>query len=87
MEFIRERTGSIHGDGAFHRRVTSAAAYGQASVAPADGVIEELATRQWLRQYITINHGTVQHAFGHMSDSRLRWDTRATRDVIGLRLA
>ncbi|MCU1311948.1 MAG: peptidase [Candidatus Angelobacter sp.] len=85
MSSFGERTDPFNGEGAFHRGVDISGGYGQAIIAPADGVIEEAGTRNGYGKTITINHGHGYNTlFGHMSGFAVTVGQHVQRgDVIG----
>lgn len=63
-----ERNDPFNGEGAFHRGVDIHGNYGQAIVAPADGVVEFADFRSGYGRTVMIDHGNnITTLFGHMS--------------------
>jgi murein DD-endopeptidase MepM/ murein hydrolase activator NlpD len=85
MSSFGERTDPFNGEGAFHRGVDISGGYGQAIIAPADGVVEEVGTRNGYGKTIAINHGHgYSTLFGHMSGFAVTVGQHVQRgDVIG----
>jgi murein DD-endopeptidase MepM/ murein hydrolase activator NlpD len=85
MSSFGEREDPFNGEGAFHRGVDISGGYGQAIVAPADGVIEEADFRNGYGRTVVINHGHgISTLYGHMSGFAVVSGQRVTRgDVIG----
>jgi len=85
MSSFGERTDPFNGEGAFHRGVDISGGYGQAIIAPADGVISEADIRNGYGKTITINHGHGYNTlFGHMSGFAVTVGQHVQRgDVIG----
>jgi murein DD-endopeptidase MepM/ murein hydrolase activator NlpD len=85
MSSFGERTDPFNGEGAFHRGVDISGGYGQAIIAPADGVITEAEVHNGYGKTIVINHGNGYNTlFGHMSGFAVAVGQHVQRgDVIG----
>jgi len=85
MSSFGERTDPFNGEGTFHRGVDISGGYGQAIIAPADGVIIEAEVHNGYGKTIVINHGNGYNTlFGHMSGFAVAVGQHVQRgDVIG----
>jgi murein DD-endopeptidase MepM/ murein hydrolase activator NlpD len=85
MSSFGERTDPFNGEGTFHRGVDISGGYGQAIIAPADGVITEAEVHNGYGKTIVINHGNGYNTlFGHMSGFAVAVGQHVQRgDVIG----
>jgi murein DD-endopeptidase MepM/ murein hydrolase activator NlpD len=85
MSSFGEREDPFNGEGTFHRGVDISGAYGQAIVAPADGVIEEADFRNGYGRTVVIDHGHgIATLYGHMSGFAVTAGQRVSRgDTIG----
>src|SRR6266481_5198717 len=63
-----ERQDPFNGEGAFHRGVDISGNYGQAIIAPADGIVTYAELRNGYGRTVVIDHGHgIETLFGHMS--------------------
>ncbi len=85
MSAFGERQDPFNGEGAFHRGVDISGGYGQAILAPADGVVEEAESHNGYGKTVVINHGYgYSTLFGHMSGFAVTVGQHVQRgDVIG----
>ncbi len=85
MSTFGERQDPFNGEGAFHRGVDISGGYGQAILAPADGVVEEAEVHNGYGKTVVINHGYgYSTLFGHMSGFAVTVGQHVQRgDVIG----
>ena len=85
MSTFGERNDPFNGEGAFHRGVDISGGYGQAILAPADGVVEEAEMRNGYGRTVVLNHGHgYSTLFGHMSGFAVTVGQHVQRgDVIG----
>ena len=85
MSTFGERNDPFNGEGAFHRGVDISGGYGQAILAPADGLVEEAEMRNGYGRTVILNHGHgYSTLFGHMSGFAVTVGQRVQRgDVIG----
>jgi murein DD-endopeptidase MepM/ murein hydrolase activator NlpD len=80
-----ERIDPFNGEGAFHNGVDISSAYGQAVIAPADGVIEFADFFGGYGRAVVIEHGRgISTRFGHLSGFAVTAGQRIHRgDIIG----
>lgn len=85
MSTFGERNDPFNGEGAFHRGVDISGGYGQAILAPAEGVVEEAEVHNGYGKTVVINHGYgYSTLFGHMSGFAVTVGQHVQRgDVIG----
>ena len=85
MSTFGERNDPFNGEGAFHRGVDISGGYGQAILAPADGVVESAEMRNGYGRTVVLNHGHgYSTLFGHMSGFAVTEGQHVQRgDVIG----
>ena len=85
MSSFGERSDPFNGEGAFHRGVDIHGAYGQAILAPADGIVEDASIRNGYGRTVVVNHGNgYETLFGHMSGFAVTVGQHVQRgDVIG----
>ena len=85
MSTFGERIDPFNGEGAFHRGVDISGGYGQAILAPADGVVESADVRNGYGKTVVLNHGYgYSTLFGHMSGFAVAVGQHVQRgDVIG----
>jgi murein DD-endopeptidase MepM/ murein hydrolase activator NlpD len=85
MSTFGERQDPFNGEGAFHRGVDISGGYGQAILAPADGVVEEAEVHNGYGKTVVLNHGYgYSTLFGHMSGFAVTVGQHVQRgDVIG----
>jgi len=85
MSTFGERSDPFNGEGAFHRGVDISGGYGQAILAPADGLVEETEVRNGYGKTVVLNHGHgYSTLFGHMSGFAVMVGQHVQRgDVIG----
>jgi murein DD-endopeptidase MepM/ murein hydrolase activator NlpD len=64
-----ERIDPFNGEGAFHSGIDISAAYGQAVIAPADGIVEFADTMGGYGRAIILDHGHgITTRYGHLSN-------------------
>jgi murein DD-endopeptidase MepM/ murein hydrolase activator NlpD len=64
-----ERIDPFNGEGAFHSGIDISAAYGQAVIAPADGIVEFADFMGGYGRAIILDHGhTIKTRYGHLSN-------------------
>jgi murein DD-endopeptidase MepM/ murein hydrolase activator NlpD len=80
-----ERSDPFNGEGAFHRGVDISGDYGQAILAPADGIVEFAEFHNGYGRTVSIDHGHgITTLFGHLSGFAVSGGERVSRgDVIG----
>ena len=80
-----ERSDPFNGEGAFHRGVDISGDYGQAILAPADGIVEFAEFHNGYGRTVSIDHGHgITTLFGHLSGFAVSSGERVSRgDVIG----
>jgi murein DD-endopeptidase MepM/ murein hydrolase activator NlpD len=85
MSVFGERNDPFNGEGAFHRGVDISGGFGQAILAPADGVVEEAEVHNGYGKTVVLNHGYgYSTLFGHMSGFAVTVGQHVQRgDVIG----
>jgi murein DD-endopeptidase MepM/ murein hydrolase activator NlpD len=85
MSSFGERTDPFNGEGAFHRGVDIHGNYGEAILAPADGVVADAGMHNGYGKTVMLNHGHgYSTLFGHMSGFAVAVGQNVHRgDVIG----
>lgn len=85
MSSFGERQDPFNGEGAFHRGVDIHGNYGQAIIAPADGIVTFAELRNGYGRTVVLDHGHgIETLFGHMSGFAVSAGQRVERgDVIG----
>jgi murein DD-endopeptidase MepM/ murein hydrolase activator NlpD len=80
-----ERIDPFNGEGAFHNGVDISSAYGQAVIAPADGVVEFADFFGGYGRAVVLEHGRgISTRYGHLSGFAVTAGQRVHRgDIIG----